>query len=189
VRLLVVRHALAGRRDSFAETGQDDSLRPLVDRGRKRMERSSRALTRLVPEIHTLATSPLLRAVQTAEIMAATYGTLQLEQLEQLAPGGERRAVLSWLQMQPDGATVAVVGHEPDLSSLVSWLLTRAEDPFVSLKKGGACLLAWKSHVVAGDAHLDWLLTSRQLQRLAKKKNKRGSDQERQSGAGNDEPE
>jgi len=176
VNLLIIRHAIAERRDAFAETDQDDSLRPLTTSGRKRMERCARGLRRLVPEIHSLATSPLTRAVQTAEIVAAEYGTVVPVHLEHLAPDGERRAVLSWIQMQLDDSTVAVVGHEPDLGSMVSWLLSSTGGHFLGLKKGGACLLSWESNITAGDARLVWLLTSGQLRRIGKKKKKRKED-------------
>ncbi|UCG85706.1 MAG: histidine phosphatase family protein [Gemmatimonadota bacterium] len=183
MNLLVVRHAAAERREAFAETGQDDSSRPLTAAGRKRMEQCLNGLKRLVPEIDSLATSPLTRAAQTAEMVAAEYGTVVPVHLEHLAPGGERRAVLSWIQMQRDESTIAVVGHEPDLGSMVSWLLASTGGRFVGLKKGGACLLTWKSHVTAGDADLVWLLTSGQLRRIGKKKKKKKKEKEAKRNA------
>lgn len=191
VNLLVIRHAIAERREAFSRTGEDDSQRPVTASGRKRMEQCVKGLRRLVPEIHSLATSPLTRAVQTADIVAAVYGTVVPVQLEHLAPGGERRAVLSWIQMQPDGSTVAVVGHEPDLGAMVSWLLSSAGRQFVQLKKGGACLLTWGPHVTAGDADLVWLLTSGQLRRIGKRKKnrKRKASNASQSGVDSDEQE
>jgi len=93
--------------------------------------------------------------------------------------------------MQPDGSTIAVVGHEPDLGAMVSWLLSSAGGQFVQLEKGGACLLTWGPHVTAGDAHLVWLLTSGQLRRIGKrkKKAKRKASKASQSGVESDEQE
>ena len=75
--LLIIRHAIAERREVFAQAGEADSARPLVAKGRKRMKQVVRGLKGLVPTIDVLATSPYLRAAQTAEIVAAA---------EELAP-------------------------------------------------------------------------------------------------------
>ncbi len=166
--LVVVRHAIAETREAHAETGADDALRPLAPKGVKRMRRTTRGLKALVPHIDLLATSPLVRAAQTADIVAAAYPGLAPTELDALAPDGERRAILSWLQMQAEDATIAIVGHEPNLGNLVSWLLASPESHFLELKKGGACRLTWHNHVTAGDAHLVWMLTAGQLRRISK---------------------
>src|SRR5882724_2462532 len=67
VRLLVVRHAIAEDPAVFAATGRSDAERPLTEKGRRRMRRVARGLKKLVPAIDGLATSPLVRAVETAE--------------------------------------------------------------------------------------------------------------------------
>jgi phosphohistidine phosphatase len=184
VQLLVIRHAIAEPREEFAQTGQDDSLRPLSLKGRKRMTAAVRGIRALVPKIDTLATSPMLRAAQTAEMVAAAYEGLVALVLDDLGPDGERRSVLTWLQMQPDGSTVAVVGHEPYLGGMISWLLATPERDFVQLKKGGACLLEWPSHVTAGDAQLRWLLPAAHLRKLGKRKKPVPPEQEDSSGKG-----
>jgi len=173
LNLLVIRHAIAERRTAFAETGQDDSLRPLTSNGRERMERGLRGIKALVPEIDVLATSPHVRAFQTAELVASAYPGLSTVKIDALAPGGERRAVLSWIQMQQDDLTVAVVGHEPDLARTVSWLLSSSGTQFMRFKKGGACLLTWPTHITAGDAQLVWLLTAGQLRKIRKARSRR----------------
>ena len=73
MQVLVVRHAIAEQREEFAPTGKDDSQRPLTHDGRRKMRRGAVGLRAVVPAIDVLATSPLLRAVQTAEILAAVY--------------------------------------------------------------------------------------------------------------------
>lgn len=167
--LLIIRHALAERREVFALTGEADSARPLVGKGRKRMKQVVRGVQKLVPQLDVLAASPYVRASQTAEIVVRAYGKVEVVGLDALIPGGERRAVLNWLQMQPDGKdVVALVGHEPDLGMLASWLLSAGDHHFVELKKGGACLLSWPNHVAAGTAWLRWLLTPSQLREIGK---------------------
>jgi phosphohistidine phosphatase len=166
VRVLVVRHAIAQERDEFARTGQDDSLRPLTEDGRKKMRRGAEGLRTTVPSIDVLATSPLVRAVQTAEIVHAVYGRPKPERIEELEPDGEFSAALRWLQTQDRGATVALVGHEPHLSGLTSWLLTARSSSFISLKKGAACLLEFEDALKGGAATLLWALTPAQLRQL-----------------------
>jgi phosphohistidine phosphatase len=63
---------------------------------------------------------------------------------------------------------VALVGHEPHLGKLASWLLARTSTPFLQLKKGGACLLDLGARPRAGEARMVWLLTPAQLRRLGR---------------------
>jgi phosphohistidine phosphatase len=163
VRLLVVRHAIAEDRVAFAATGKEDDERPLTDEGRRRMEQGARGLKQLVPALDLVATSPLVRALQTAEILAAAYGGVAMEQVRALAAGGDPETVVEWLRGRRAGDTVAVVGHEPDCSILVSHLLTGADASFVQLKKGAACLLEFADRPAAGTGVLRWALAPKQL--------------------------
>lgn len=166
MRLLAVRHAIAEEPEEFARTGRDDRLRPLTDEGRKRMRRGARGLRALVPEVDLLATSPLTRAAQTGAILDAVYGDLPTVEIEELAPEGTPQDFLLWLRQRGE-KTVAVVGHEPSLSLIVSWLLTGGERRILALRKGGACLLQLDGEPAAGAATLVWALTPAQLRALA----------------------
>jgi phosphohistidine phosphatase len=166
VKLLVIRHGPAGDRDAWTAQGRDDRLRPLTADGKKEMRQVAKGLATLVPEIELIATSSLVRATQTAEIVADQYGS-ETVTLEPLAPGGEPDEIVSWLREQRSTGTIALVGHEPDLSALVSHLLARAPSSFVTLKKSGACLLQLDQPPKPGRATLTWLLTPRVLRQLA----------------------
>lgn len=165
--LVVVRHAIAQDREEAAEGGIADEARPLTGEGKKRMKKAAAGLHRLIPHIHTLASSPLLRAVQTAEVIARTYGELQPIQTEMLAPNAPPERLLDWVQTLSGRGLLALVGHEPDLSCWVGWLLTGEPRAILQFKKGGACLLAFSGELAAGDATLRWALTPRQLRQLA----------------------
>jgi len=165
MKLLIIRHAIAEERDEFARTGKDDRLRPLTDEGRKKMKQGARGLKNLVPEIDLLATSPLTRAAQTGAVMDSVYGGLREVEIEELAPEGSPVEFLSWLRQQA-AETVAVVGHEPSISLIASWLLTGTEKRIFSIRKGGACLLEFPGEVGAGTALLLWALTPAQLREL-----------------------
>jgi phosphohistidine phosphatase SixA len=107
-------------------------------------------LRAVVPAIDVLAASPLLRAVQTAEILAAVYNGRNMVTVKDLSPDSEFPPFLRWLRTQDAGGTVAIVGHEPHLSGLTSWLLTGRKRSFISLKKGAACLLEFGEQPKAG---------------------------------------
>jgi phosphohistidine phosphatase len=167
MRLLVVRHAIAEDREAFARSHQDDATRPLTPEGRRKMERAALGLRRVVPELDLLAASPYKRAFETAEILAQAYDGLTLERAPELAPGAGVDRVVAWLAARPARGTVAIVGHEPDLSQLVCTLLTGANRPFLELRKGAACLLEFAGPVAKGAATLDWFLGPKHLRRLA----------------------
>jgi phosphohistidine phosphatase len=130
------------------------------------MRQVAKGLGTLFSSIDLIATSPLVRAVQTAEIVAKQFGSESVP-LEALAPGNEPTKILHWLREQRSPETIAIVGHEPDLSTLASYLLTSDRSSFIALKKSGACLLSLSDTPKAGSAVLEWLLIPRVLRRLA----------------------
>src|SRR5688572_3950012 len=148
MQLLLIRHAIAEEEEDFARTGKDDRLRPLTDEGRKKMKQAAKGLRGLTPDIDLLATSPLTRAAQTGAILDSVYGGLHEVEIEELAPEVSPIEFLSWLRKQKE-ERVAVVGHEPSLSLIVSWLLTGNERRILSLRKGSACLLDFPGEVGA----------------------------------------
>jgi phosphohistidine phosphatase len=164
--LLVIRHAIAADREEWAKTGRPDGERPLTEEGRARMEESARALQRLVPKLDLLATSPLARAVQTADVVRAAYDDLDVVDAPPLAHGGALDEVRAWLAARPE-SRIAIVGHEPDLGQLVSWFLLGDPGAGIGLKKGGACLLRFAGPPDPGTAELKWFLPPKVLRRLA----------------------
>lgn len=166
MQLLMIRHAIAEEREDFAKTGKDDNLRPLTDEGRKKMKQAARGLKTVVPEIDLLATSPLTRAAQTAAILDSVFGGLDEVEIDELAPETTPADFLRWLRQQKKDV-IAVVGHEPSISLILSWLLTGTERRIFSFRKGGACLLDFPDEVGSGTATLLWALTPGQLRELA----------------------
>jgi phosphohistidine phosphatase len=166
MNLLVIRHAIAEDRARYAQTHADDAGRPLTAEGEKKMRRIARGLRAIVPEVNLLATSPLTRAMQTAAIVARAYERPAPAIVPVLAPAQPIEAVAAWLERQRRHDVVAVVGHEPALSRMVSWLLAGVDRSFLELKKGAACLVACEDTVAAGSATLRWALTPSQLRGL-----------------------
>lgn len=170
MRLLVIRHAIAEDREAFAFTGQPDSERPLTREGRTKMRRAAGGIASLVPNLETLATSPLVRAMQTAAIVADEYGgDLEPVLVGELSPEYPPDDLLPWLRSVDHDATVAVVGHEPHLGFLVGWLLTGRHESFVELKKGAACFLEFDDPPAPGNGTLLWSLAPGHLRSLRKK--------------------
>jgi len=170
MKLLVIRHAIAEDREEWAFSGKPDAERPLTKDGRDRMRRSARGLHAIVSRLDLVATSPLLRAVQTAEMVADEYGGRELTIVQELSPEYQPESLLPWLRAHERDTTVAVVGHEPHLSFLVGWLLTGRHESFVEMKKGGACLLEFDDPPAAGNATLVWSLAPGHLRELRKMK-------------------
>lgn len=168
MQLLVIRHAIAEEREVFAETGEDDSLRPLTRRGERKMREGVVGLRRVVPKLDVLAASPLVRAQQTAGIVAKAYGDIPVQTARALTPDSELPAAVRWLRQQGEAKVVAIVGHEPHLGALVTWLMAGLEDSRISLRKGGACLVEFSARPAAGGATLLWSLTPPQLRKIGR---------------------
>jgi phosphohistidine phosphatase len=165
-KLVLLRHAVAEDR----ALGVRDAQRSLTARGRAKMLRAAPGLHALLPALELVLTSPLTRAVQTANILAEEYRPpVALIESEALKPGAEPQALLDVLHAHAYATTVMCVGHEPDLSRLASWLTTGGNKNLLTLKKGGACLLEFSREFRAGDARLVWLLTPRMLHGLRKR--------------------
>ncbi len=165
--MLLVRHAKAEPRPRLGLLRKHDERRRLTPGGRRDMAKVAKGLKRLVPAIDVLATSPLARARETAEVLARRYDHDDVAEVAALSPGSEPQALVEWLRGQPKGALVALVGHEPDLGGFAGYLLTGRRESFLPLKKGGACLIDLADGPAAGGGRLEWLLPPGALRKLA----------------------
>lgn len=172
MNLLVIRHAIAEDKERFAATGRNDDQRPLTDAGRDKMRRAAAGLRTVMPRVAVLASSPLVRARETAEIVAPALSVKRVELVDALRPDREFDELLDWLREHAapneddDERTIAVVGHEPHLGGLVTWLMSGETASRVELKKGGVVLLHFDGEADAGKAVLRWALTPAQLRGL-----------------------
>lgn len=164
MQLLFIRHGVAADRQEFAQTGADDDQRPLSGRGRRRTRQAAEGLARLVPEVDLLAASPLVRARQAAEIVAEVLATDEVVETAVLRPAADPQQLVGWLSSRPELlGTAALVGHEPHLSTTISWLLCGGSLPAIEVKKASAVLL----ELVGGRTTLLWALPPRVLRGLA----------------------
>ena len=154
LELLLLRHGIA-------ELGSPDALRPLSPAGRQRTRAVVAALVQRQLRCDRLLSSPLRRAWQTAELAVAGGLAPAIELAEPLAPGGEAWTWLQALVAREElvGQRLALVGHEPDLSTLATRLLG-AQPGVLQLKKAGMALLQWQPQ---GGARLLLLATPKLL--------------------------
>jgi phosphohistidine phosphatase len=123
------------------------------------MRRIAHAAALVLPELDVVATSQLTRAVQTAKILSAVYSDAEIVRVESLAPDGAHPATIAWLAQHANLRCVALVGHEPDLSTLLATLISGNATPFFEFKKGGMALVSFSGKPSAGSARLEWALT------------------------------
>ncbi len=167
MELLLIRHAISEEREAYAASGKkDDTLRPLTSEGRRKMRQAARGLLTRVPALDLLASSPLTRARQTADIVAKAYGGIDITEIPQLKPEQGPDAFGAWLRGHASKGVVAAVGHEPLVGRIVSHLVTGRAYSIIELKKGGACLVAFPDRVEPGAGLLRWALTPGQLRDL-----------------------
>jgi phosphohistidine phosphatase len=161
----IVRHAIAVPREDHI--GLDDASRALTDRGIDRMRRIVRGLDALGVEISEIWTSSLVRARQTAEILAESrrfQGTVRT--VPALAPGGDPTQLLRELQQASARASIALVGHEPDLGEFASLLLTGKTASFIPFKKGGVACIEIEKPTPPIHGELHWLMTPKQMRSI-----------------------
>lgn len=162
MKVLLIRHAIAADRDT---SGLPDELRPLTEEGRDRFRKTARAISDLVTADRLLA-SPLLRAMQTAEILARRWPSLPVQESEPLGTGS-RPEFESALERFSKDEVVAAVGHEPYLSDwTAAWLGARNGTAF-AFKKGGAALLDFDGGVKEGSGRLVFFLAPKAVKDLS----------------------
>jgi phosphohistidine phosphatase len=166
--LYVIRHGIAqplGQKNEFA-----DDRRVLTAEGRDRIRDVARALRKLGVQFDLILTSPFTRAVETAEIVAGQVGLSKKEIIptEHLAPGASRDELFSEIKKHSVAESIALIGHQPDLSELISDIVHSAGSLPIELRKGGVCCLNVTETVPVFHGSVVWLMTPRQLRLLAK---------------------
>ena len=158
--IFLVRHAWAGQ--SGDPHFPDDALRPLTDKGAKRFRRMAKKLVKRNFNPAAVAASPLVRARETADILAEVCPCRpQVSVLDDLAPGGQLEPLLHWTRQQAPG-DVAWVGHAPDMGELAAQLIG-PRGAQISFEKGAVAALCFPGPTAAGAGELVWLATAELL--------------------------
>jgi phosphohistidine phosphatase len=150
--LYIVRHAIA---EDVAPDGTDASRR-LTRKGRRRFERLVRRLCRAGVEVDMIATSPLVRTRETAELLAEGLpGKPPVVVVDALAPGSDWQRVVEWTVGQ-DAGRVAWVGHAPCVGRLVAASIGDAS-AWVRMEKGAVASIAFPDGL-GHPGELEWLV-------------------------------
>jgi phosphohistidine phosphatase len=162
IHLYLVRHAIAADR---GDEWPDDGKRPLTPKGIQRFRAVVQGLKRMGVLPDLVLTSPLVRAKQTAEILAdGLTPHPPVVTAESLAPGGSQASFVEDIGKHPKAVHIACVGHEPDLGQLAARLIG-ARRP-LAFKKGGVCCIDLEA--VNGPGHLVWFAPPRLLRRVSR---------------------
>jgi phosphohistidine phosphatase len=162
--LYFIRHGLAEDR---GDAWPDDTKRPLTDEGMSRMRKAARGLARIGVSIEVVLSSPLVRARQTAEIVASGLDPRpSLVNVDSLAPDGSYAAVIADLEKHARKSRIALVGHEPMIGELAARLIGSRHS--IEFKKGAVCRIDVEDLPPAGPGDLCWLLTPKILRALKK---------------------
>jgi phosphohistidine phosphatase len=132
IQVYLIRHGIAADPQDY----ERDEDRPLTETGRQKTQAIAQRLKELNLQFDEISTSPLVRAHQTAEILLEADLAPQLTVSKFLAPMGSFRNWLDQVQTL-DRKTLALVGHEPDLSQWAELLVWGEAKGAITLKKAG----------------------------------------------------
>ena len=163
LELYLIRHGLAGER---GEEYPDDSKRPLTSEGISRLKREAKGLDALDVTFDHILTSPLVRARQTADVLAESMKSkAPVSTADALTPAGGPAAVMQELARHMKKARIAIVGHEPNIGELAAYLIgSKTPVPF---KKGAVCRIDFAVFPPKGKGQIVWFATPRMLRKLA----------------------
>ena len=165
MELYLLRHATAVDRED--NRYPEDSLRPLTEEGRMKMQRNAKGMKALGLSFDLVLSSPYIRARQTAEIVQDVLRTTKPILTKTLLPETKPQEITVLINTKyAHHARILLVGHEPHLSSLFSFLLADKTILDFEFRKGGICQLQTASPLKGGGASLDWIMTPSQLRML-----------------------
>jgi phosphohistidine phosphatase len=163
--LFILRHGDAGKR---LPSGSKDSERALTATGKQEVEKVAKALQALGIKFDFVATSPLKRAYQTAEIVTKALKVKKgkVEEWNELKPEGKRPELYRRLSQLKPQSSVLVVGHEPNLSTMIHEIVFGNGNGKIALKKAGIARIQVTSFQPDTNAELRWLLTPKLLKNM-----------------------
>jgi phosphohistidine phosphatase len=159
VNLYVVRHADAV---SLGGDVRSDFERTLSERGRADATMMARALVQIDINIKAILTSPLMRAIETGDIFGRELHR-QAETSRRLEPGFNPRLLAEEIQATSNGAGVVAIGHQPDMSMFISYLISPARDAVVAMETSAISCVHLQSN---GHAQLRWVLTPEVVKKM-----------------------
>ena len=134
MNLYLIRHAIAV--DEGTPEYEEDSQRPLTDKGKKKMRQIAKGLRTLGADFDLILSSPYERAKETAEILEGVFKLKKDVALsENLVPMGDPDLLIAEMNEKYSENSIALVGHEPFLSALIGLLVSENAGMDMTLKK------------------------------------------------------
>jgi phosphohistidine phosphatase len=167
MNLYFMRHGIAVAADDPSVIHENE--RPLTNKGVKRLRRAARGLRRLDIPLDVILTSPVLRARQSADIVAEALGMeARLEEISGLAPENTVEHLFFDLTRYQDRQHLMLMGHEPLISQTICFLLckTRSHGFEIKVRKGSVCRIEVDALPPTGPGVLHWFLAPKQLRLL-----------------------
>ena len=162
MEIYVLRHGIAVERGT--PVYKKDSDRPLTKDGEEQLYQIAQAMLAMDLKFDLILSSPYVRAAKTAQIVASELDD-EVTFTEFLEPDANPLGLISQINDEKP-QRVLLVGHEPDLSRLISLLMTGATAAAIELKKGGLCKMSTDKLIFGQCATLNLLLTPKQLRAL-----------------------
>jgi phosphohistidine phosphatase len=167
MNLFFLRH---GKAHARSPQWRPDSKRPLTREGEEAMLEVAKGIKTLGVSFDVILTSPYVRALRTAEILADVYESQKLFETANLTPDASAKDIIEEINQNFSAAgEIVLVGHEPFMTGLISTLLTGGKATIMELKKAGFCKLTIEKLALGKCACLNWLLTPKQLARLGER--------------------
>ncbi|HUW86007.1 MAG TPA: phosphohistidine phosphatase SixA [Methanoregula sp.] len=161
--LFVLRHGKAGQ----SSEEPDDTKRALTADGKDEMRKVGKWMRQKKFRFEVIATSPLTRAYETADIVARSLAKKdRLAVWEELAPGGDLDTICYRAAQFDEGAALLLIGHEPLLSTLISRIISGNDNVSLILAKGGLAKIRNYSFNKRPSGDLQWLLTPKQIMEM-----------------------
>lgn len=142
MKLILFRHGLALDRDLALAQNISDELRPIVKKGADRTKKMGHYINEQWPDKYLVVYSPLLRSRQTSQALVKEVNCIEQKECSEIVPSAPVDSICHWLSRQHiQDQSVILIGHEPHLSLLGSWLIAGSTQSFFGLKKSGFALL------------------------------------------------
>jgi len=155
MNLYLVRHSDAERTAS----GKRDEERSLLKEGRERIKTAAKGWLYIINKIDLICTSPYLRALETAEIIAETFDyEKEIIKDKSLMAGCFTKDLITFVNSL-DGENIMVVGHQPDLSEHVSNLIS-SNGALVEFKKAAIAKISFNGKLNQAKGYLEYLIPS-----------------------------
>ncbi len=140
MKLIFIRHGLA--EGHFSQNQDADFERELTPEGISKLEKTFKILNKTDLKIDVIFSSPLARAIQSAEILWSFHQDSDLELMGDLDILDDPLHLVEYISFLPADGCYAFVGHDPHLSTVIASLLAlHPEHEFMTIKKGGVCVL------------------------------------------------